>query len=421
PYRSQQIVYSLQLYGELLNLTCKRFDLPKFDKFIVEDLGQERRYQTVKNGRRFSVVEIRKSLFPLEAGTFTLPATELTCNVTYPSTGGARSSPFDRLFSRGRTETKILRTEEITLQVKALPPAPADFSNIVGRVMVGASMDTRVIPAGSSVTQTLYVKSSGALRGLVPPAPTLANVKIYDDQPKLSFNDRGPELETVMRMNRAFVPTEPGTLEVPGFSVGYFDPDEGAYKRAVAPPTKLRVTPGAQGQDTKLVDGQGPAKSAPAPAPTVVPSGTVLAPMVSSAHLAVTAPPIWLVLLVGLLPPLLLVSRRLRHIRLPARSGSKRGPLRRILAPLEGGSGDADVVDKVIREVLARGGLENAGSGEIQSALEEQGVPPADRDAADRWLRWIESSRWGAHQGAPPGPASELGALLGRIDQRLGA
>ncbi|MEM6532880.1 MAG: BatD family protein [Myxococcota bacterium] len=425
PYRSQQIVYSIQLYGELLNLTCKRFELPKFDKFIVEDLGQERSYQTVKNGRRFSVVEVKKSLFPLEAGTFTLPATELTCNVTYPSTPGGRI-PFGRLFSRGRTETKILRTEEITLKVKALPPAPADFSNVVGRVQVGASIDTRVLPAGSSVTQTLYVKSSGALRGLVPPPPKLENVKIYDDQPKLSFNDRGAELESVMRMNRAFVPTEPGRVRIPAFTVSYFDPESAAYARATAPAIDLRVTPSRTGEDLKLVDGTGiaaanaaPPELTPEPAPL---PGTVLAPRVAIPILGIRAPPAWLVLLASAFPPLLILAGRLgratQRIRLRR---PESGPLRRVLAPLQEHHGSsADVVERVIREVLARSGdpsLERSSADGIDTALSQFGVAEPDRVATQSWLHWTESARWGGAESTPPSSANELSELLSRIDR----
>ncbi|MEM6730806.1 MAG: BatD family protein [Myxococcota bacterium] len=417
PYRSQQVVYTLQLYAELLKLSCKKLDLPNFDKFIAEDLGKERRFQTVRNGRRFSVLELRRSLFPLEAGVVTIPAAEFTCTVTYPSTRGLfPNNSLDQFLSRGRTETKVLRSLPITLDVKALPPPTADFSNIVGKVEVTARMSQRKLVAGNSVTQTIFMRSDGNLRGYAPPQPEISGIKIYDDREAIQIADRGNTSETTFQMNRAFVPVGPGRYQIPGFSVSYFNPQQERYERATAPAFALTVSPNPNQESLGLVDATGLDAKSPEPVTT----NTGLMPAASTVVLGLRPLPHWLVLLAAVFPPLsvLVISwwRRTKKAR------SERAPLKKVLAPLHQGTvEDADLVEGVLREILRRGDerLRTATASEVVDGLVKRGVPSDEGERTAAWLRWAEAARYGGDAGTPPEEKKALESLLTRIDHRL--
>ncbi|MEO0593972.1 MAG: BatD family protein, partial [Myxococcota bacterium] len=412
PFRSQQIVYTLQLYGELLSLSCDRLSLPKFDQFIVEDLGEERRYETVRDGRRFRVVEIRKSLYPLEPGEFELPAARLSCNVTYPATG---RSPIDRFYGRSRTEQKQLRTEALTVRVRDLPPAPGDFSNVVGRVTINTSIDEAELVTGNSATQAIYLTSNGNLRGFTPPVPEIDGVKIYDDQSELMFNDRGSEVETSLRMNRAFVPLRSGTLDVPGFSFSYFDPEAERYRRASSPSFRLRVRPNPDEPQPKAE------QSDAARIETKTKSAKTLSPPRSNGSPGAPAPSPWLVPTMAIALPLtafgLLTLRRRSARRDPIKN------LRSILAPLKDAADlDAELVERTIRGVMTlRGGVvfRSLSIDELSHELIAQGVVSEDRDHALGWLRWAEAIRYGGVTRVPPEQKPALIALLQRLDQQL--
>ncbi len=413
PYRSQQVVYTLQLYGELLNISCNKVEWPDFDQFIVEDIGQERRFETVRGGRRFRVLELRKALYPLEPGTITIPAARLTCTVTYPST---RNVFPGGIFGDQRTETKILETEPITLEVRALPTPPDDFSNIVGRVQINSNMSERRLMAGSSATQTLYVQSDGNLRGFVPPRPSLDGVKIYDDQAEVRLSDRGNRLESLMQMNRAFVPVREGALAIPEIRFSYFNPESGRYERASAPGFTLQVTPNPDAESLRLVDGTGREEKQ-----DVVVADATLMPYAAAPTLGVRAPPSWVVLLAVLLPPLALLAS---FVRTRQRRDGNRAPIRRILAPLrEESAQSAETVERVVREVLSRGGerFRALTAAEIETRLTECGVAPADGAAMASWLRWAEASRFGGTTNAPPSGPEDLAELLSRLDRKLKA
>lgn len=416
PYRSQQVVYTLQLYGELLNISCNKVEWPNFDQFIVEDIGQERRFETVRGGRRFRVLELRKALYPLEPGTITLPPAKLTCTVTYPSTRGVLPGGFDQLFSDQRTETKILETEPITLEVRPLPTPPPDFSNIVGRVELNTHVSERRLMAGSSATQTIYIQSDGNLRGFIPPRPELEGVKIYDDQAEVRVNDRGNRLESMLQMNRAFVPVQAGTLTIPPIRFSYFDPESGRYEQASASGFELQVTPNPDAESLRLVDGTGAQDKK-----DVAVSDETLMPYAATPTLGVRSPPIWVVMLAALFPPLALLAAWVRRRR--SAEGS-RAPLRRVLEPLcASAPHDAEVIERVVRQVLARGGdrFRAVTAAEVETRLEAYGVEPADRSATAAWLRWAEASRFGGTSDAPPASQKDLLELLSRVDRRLEA
>ncbi len=100
--------------------------------------------------------EIRKALFAQRPGTITIPPSRLVVQLvqsSQPRRGidpfDGVSSPFDEFFGRMRTETVNLVTEPITVTARALPPAPAGFSGLVGDFTVTslAEPDARWRPA----------------------------------------------------------------------------------------------------------------------------------------------------------------------------------------------------------------------------------------------------------------------------------
>ena len=345
-------------------------------------------------------------------GSFELPAARLSCNVTYPATG---RNPIDRFYGRSRTEQKQLRTEPISVRVRDLPPAPSDFSNVVGRVAINTSIDEAELITGNSATQTIFITSNGNLRGFTPPVPEIDGVKIYDDQSKLMLNDRGNEIETSLRMNRAFVPLRSGKLDVPGFSFSYFDPQSERYRTASSPSVRLKVRANPDEPQLKAE------RSAPAPPEEKTKSADPLSPPRSDSLRGAPTPSPWLVPTMAIALPLaalgLLTFRR---------RGARRGPtksLRSTLAPLKDAADlDAELVERTMRGVMAlRGGevFRSLSIDELNHELGAQGVASEDRNHVLGWLRWAEAIRYGGVTRVPPAKKTDLVALLQRLDRYL--
>ncbi len=250
PYVGQQVVYTFRFFRRVRvgNASLEKLD---FDGLQVEDLGKERTYTTVRNGIRYQVTEFRKVLYPVHAGPLTLPAATLKCDVPY-----GRPRPYDIFtFGTERSRTKLLRSDPITLQVRPLPEEgkPDGFSGLVGSFSLIAQLGKEEIEEGESTTLTMTVMGTGDLTGA--PRPEIAGIehfKTYDDQPTLTTEPRRDRILSRKVFKTALVPTEPGTLTIPGVSIRFFNPEAGQYQKREAGPFTLKVRPAAEKEEINL-------------------------------------------------------------------------------------------------------------------------------------------------------------------------
>ncbi|MEM9292948.1 MAG: BatD family protein [Acidobacteriota bacterium] len=240
PYLGQQILFTWRFYHRVA-IDSPRLEPMAFDGFLVEDLGEVRQYDDTINGQRFRISEIRKALFPQEVGTLTLEPVTLTVQQLVRQ---QRRGVFGG-FGATRSRPQVLRTQPITLEVRPLPPAPADYSGLVGNFRLSARLSQREIVVGDSATLTLEVVGTGNVRSISqPPLPPLPSFKIYDDQPKSSLSRQRNGLSGSKTYGLALVPSVAGEQRLPGLSLTYFDPAKGSYESTRTPELTLRVLPG---------------------------------------------------------------------------------------------------------------------------------------------------------------------------------
>ena len=102
-------------------------DLPDFEGFIVEELGDQREFNTTLNGKSYVVTELLRALTPQEAGPIELPGSSLNADVVV-SRSGRRRSIFDDML--GRAETRRMRIESTPTPLRSRSfhePARAAF------------------------------------------------------------------------------------------------------------------------------------------------------------------------------------------------------------------------------------------------------------------------------------------------------
>lgn len=256
PYVHQQVVYTFRFFQRAQTVEA-HWEPPSFQGFWVEDLGKERQYESILEGQRYSVTEIKKALFPVSVGTLKIPQSLLTCSIIVKKS--RQRSPrglFDdnffstSLFGRmGQTETKNLRAEPIRLTVRSLPVEgwPADFEGLVGSFRIRANVGETKLSTGDSTTLTVTVDGEGNLRDLTHmPPEEIPGFKIYPDKPSFQLQTRGDIVESVRVFKKALVPLEAGSLEVPGLSLSFFDPKKDVYSTVKTDPIILTVKQGEQ-------------------------------------------------------------------------------------------------------------------------------------------------------------------------------
>jgi hypothetical protein len=253
PYVGQQVIYTWRFFRRV-RVGDVRLEPQEFAGFVTEDLGDVREYQTTVNGVQYLVSEIRKALFPQEEGFLTIPESRLRCQVVVRDRRRQRSL-FDEFLGATTTETKVLRTREIGLEVRPRPQAPRGYSGLVGEFKIGTKISKTQLQVGESATLDLTVSGTGNVQMIAEPhLPELTSFKIYDDQPTGSVDRSGATLSGYRTFRKALVPLEAGTLTVPSVELTYFEPKSGGYRTARTGPIPLIVEPGEGPEDLRLTE-----------------------------------------------------------------------------------------------------------------------------------------------------------------------
>ncbi|MCH9652062.1 MAG: BatD family protein [Deltaproteobacteria bacterium] len=257
PYVGQQILYTWRFYRKV-QVGDAQLGPQDFSGFLSEDLGEAKQYQTTVNGQQYVVHEIRKALFPQEAGQLTIPASELTCQVMVRSRRRSRSL-FDDFFGATNAQTKVLRTKPIGIEVRPLPAAASGFSGLVGQFQVSTKINKNQLRVGESATLSLTVSGRGNVQMIGEPSlGELSGFKIYDDKPTSSTSRTDSGLSGRRLFSKAMVPLEVGELTIPSARLVYFDPEAGSYRTAASSAITLQVSPAEGEEDLRLTESVAP-------------------------------------------------------------------------------------------------------------------------------------------------------------------
>ena len=243
PYVGQRIVYTWRFYRSV-RLADANVDLPDFEGFIVEELGDQREFNTTLNGKSYVVTELLRALTPQEAGPIELPGSSLNADVVV-SRSGRRRSIFDDML--GRAETRRMRIESTphSIEVQELPRTRDGGIPIVGRYEVAANVSPRTLKTGGSTTVDIALRGYGNWKAIqLPTFKWPASLKVYPEPPvltQLSGNDVTHGQKT---FRFAVVPLEAGTIELPDISFFILDPELGQIRETKLTLGRLNVAQG---------------------------------------------------------------------------------------------------------------------------------------------------------------------------------
>ncbi|MEJ2084856.1 MAG: BatD family protein [Acidobacteriota bacterium] len=432
PYVGQEVVYVWRFYRRV-RIGDANLESQDFSGFLVEDLGELREYQSTVNGVQYLVSELRKSLFPQEVGTMIIPASRLTCEVLTRSRRRT-GSLFDDFFSPTATETKVLRTRQIELEVKPLPPAPENYSGLVGDFEIEGSVSQAELKVGESTTLRLTVRGSGNVQMISEPVlPDLTNFKTYGDKPSGTIEREGARLSGYKTYSRALVPLEPGEPVIPPVELTYFDPDEARYRIASTAAIPLRVGPGDVAEDLNLTEAFAPSTGKVA----VRILADDLLPIRRGVEVVQGAKvPGWVVA-AGLLAPaglflatLLMQRRRLRFAedqgfrRRHQAMKQFRSGLGELASSSIPDSDRAQLASKILRGYVGdKVGVEGTAltAAEVDQQLRDRGVDSDLVVETHALLERLEAAQYGSSGLAVDALSGELQALVRRLERQIGA
>lgn len=273
-YVQQQIPYTVRLYyddrvqeGEL--------SAPEPEDAVVEQLGEDKNYSTVRNGQSYNVIERHYVISAEKSGALHIPPATFRGRITLPQQRGRSSrpgslmeeflgnSPFandpffrDNLFNSplfgGHASKPVAaRSQAVTIDVKPRPATAARDWLPAEAVTLGDSW-TRNPPqfrAGEPVERTITIQTKGLSGSQIPelaiPAP--ANARVYPEAPEQESRTDGKTIYGVRSQTLTYIPDTQGTLDVPAITLNWWDTRHDRAASTTLPAWQFKVLPGAAG------------------------------------------------------------------------------------------------------------------------------------------------------------------------------
>lgn len=228
---------------------------PSFDRFWAETLdvasdGEAQRRRIGDQLFRAYPVERRVLVAP-SPGEFTIEPYVMQLRTA------VRSGDVFDLFSFGRSETIVRKSEPLALRVRQLPPgAPAGFGGAVGRFTLVVALDRSTAAVDDAVALRATVEGTGVLQSVAPPSlEAPADLKLFEPKVTETTSKAGETIRSRKTWEWILVPLRPGELRLPELRFPFFDPDAERYEVAARTPGVLVVERGAAGEAPRVTRG----------------------------------------------------------------------------------------------------------------------------------------------------------------------
>lgn len=232
-YVGQQIILDYKLYTRANISGVTRVNESKYDGFFkqeVNDFPHNDNRVTVGGKVYVSRILQRLALFPQREGSFKIEPFSLQMGIV-KGNRKEDDDPFGTFFSSPMVENRVVATNEVAIEVKALPnPVPTSFSGGVGEFKTDFFVSKQDATTDDVISLKMNITGNGdAKRWQAPKMAAVEGLDIYE--PKILKEEsieRNGEWQTTKEIEYLIVPKQAGNFSIkPEFS---FLDTEGAYK-----------------------------------------------------------------------------------------------------------------------------------------------------------------------------------------------
>lgn len=253
-YKGEQIIATVKIYANP-NLPLTGFEevtLPTFEGFYTQDIDIPQQInftREVFNDKIYQVGVLKKTvLFPQQSGNITIRPFDITVLVQQRV---RQRSFFDDFFSGIQTARAKLTADAVTINVRDLPPAPADFYGGVGSFNITSDISDSEVTTNDAVTLKVTINGTGNLRLIQSPKLELSSdFDLYDPRSTDNVRVSDAGMSGSKTIEYLFQPRFEGSYTVPAIPFTFFNPATGQYERRATPEYKLEVTKGSEDQST---------------------------------------------------------------------------------------------------------------------------------------------------------------------------
>ena len=211
PYLGQQITYVARIYqssGLTLSVGEVRYESPDFAGFWNSQLVEQDRYTETIDSEEYSVLELRRVLFPTVVGMVVIDPSTLTGS---SGTAGSRT---------------LLESPPVPVDVRPLPAgAPADFTGGVGGFEISATVDAAEGNLNEPVALTVRISGVGNIEALPDPEwPEFAGWRVIESPVSVESQVVAGQITGSRTYEIVLVAEQAGQLTIPEIGYPHFDP-----------------------------------------------------------------------------------------------------------------------------------------------------------------------------------------------------
>lgn len=207
------------------------------------DVDQQSTMRTeIVNGLRYNTLVLKRvAIFPTRSGELTVEPLRVESEVALPRRSSAfRSLLFDR---PSRFQSTTVESPPVNIKATALPSPPPDFRGVVGDLRIQTSVNRREVEAGEPIQFTVVLSGRGNIATLPePPLQLPPLIEKFGPEISDSINRSGKSVSGSKTFVYTLVPRSGGRHTIPGFSIPYFDPGHGEYRRLESAPIAIKVS-----------------------------------------------------------------------------------------------------------------------------------------------------------------------------------
>ncbi|NOY63302.1 MAG: protein BatD [Gammaproteobacteria bacterium] len=230
---------------------------PQPTNAVVERLGEDTSYETLRGGRRYQVIERRYAVFPQHSGAFTVPAIRFQGRVAAATQQRSRRdpffgiSPFDQMGQRSKQI--MLQAEPVTVEVMAKPASAQGQWWLPAQSFELSESWPQEPPqfrVGEPITRTITMTAKGLTAAQLPQLPLINSpqLSVYPDQPVIENHVEAPWVVATRQEKVALVPAQQGVLTLPEVAIPWWDSIANKARVARLPARQIEVLPSLRAQ-----------------------------------------------------------------------------------------------------------------------------------------------------------------------------
>lgn len=258
PYVQAQVIYTVRLFLAInvANASLTEPAVPD-GAAVIQKIGDDARYQTSRNGRRYDVIERSYALFPQISGTLVVEPVAFQAQPA--SRNGFFFNPFD---AGGRTI--YIQSDQVTLEAQPIPPGykGANWLPAAGvELSESWSEDPAQFTVGQPITRTLTLSAAGQTASQLPELPRWdqSALRQYPDQPSLNDQVTAKGVTGHRTEKIAIIPNQPGKYALPAVEIPWWNIETEKQEVARLPEHEIEVLPIESSSAISTADGSAPA------------------------------------------------------------------------------------------------------------------------------------------------------------------